>query len=101
MAVAIFFDVPHITADMAAQVSAYVMEHSGARQPEGGRFHAEGPTASGGWWSFDVWDSQEHFARFFEEYVLPALEQAGGERPQYRRLYVTWDTSQAPGRPRE
>jgi hypothetical protein len=97
MAVAFFFDMSQVTADMAAQFSAAVNDRSGGKQPEGGVYHAEGPTEAEGWWAFNVWESEEHFTNFFETFVLPAAEQIGMAPPEYRRLVIAWDTSQVPG----
>ena len=97
MAVAFFFDMSQVTADMPAQFSAVVNERLGGRQPDGGVYHAEGPRESSGWWAFNVWESEAHFTRFFETYVRPAAEQVGMSPPEYRRLVIAWDTRQTPG----
>ena len=98
MAVAYFFDLSH-DATVAAQVSAHISARLGSRSPEGGLFHAEGPSDTGGWWSFNVWASDEQFRAFFETYVRPAAAEAGIDPPTFRRLEVAWDTSQAPSQP--
>jgi hypothetical protein len=94
VSVAFFFEMPQVTADTAAQFSAHVREHLGSSQPDGGIFHAEGPDSSGGWWSFNVWESDDHFTRFLEQFVVPAMAHVGLTPPSYRRLDIAWDTSQ-------
>ena len=97
MSIAYFFDMPQVTPDMAAQLSAYINEHTGGARPEGALYHAEGPSETGGWWSFNVWETHEQFTRFYEAFVLPAAEQIGAGTLDYRQLDVAWDTSQLPG----
>jgi hypothetical protein len=96
MSVAIFSEMPQVTADTAAQVSAHVREHLGDQAPDGGMFHAEGPTESGSWWSFDIWESDDHFTSFREQFLVPAMTRVGLTPPAYRRLDIAWDTSQMP-----
>lgn len=96
MAVAYFFDMPH-GSDVATQISAHINERRGSRQPEGGLYHAEGPSDTGGWWSFNVWASEAQFQTFFDTYVQPAVAHMGIDPVTPRRLEVAWDTSQVSG----
>lgn len=99
MSVAYFFEIPQLDDGTAQQINAYINERLGNRQPDGGIYHAEGPDGSGGRWSFNVWESEEHFTRFYDEFVRPAVEKVGVTPASPRRLDVSWDTSQISGRP--
>jgi len=48
--------------------------------PEGLIFHAAGPIESG-WGVIDFWESREHFDRFLEARLGPAIEAAGAGFP--------------------
>lgn len=96
MTVAYFFDMPQVDPTIATHVSGYIREALGPAQPEGSVFHAEGPSTTGGWWSFNVWESDQAFNQFYTDFLVPAAEQAGIEAPPYRQLEVAWDTSQMP-----
>lgn len=51
-----------------------------SNRPEGMIFHSAGPSPDGGWRILDIWESQEHFDRFFSEQVGPSmLELLGAE----------------------
>ncbi|CAN5187783.1 hypothetical protein BH18ACT4_BH18ACT4_03290 [soil metagenome] len=53
---------------------------AGADWPEGIIAHVAGATIAG-WCMVEVWESQDHFARFRESRLAPALEQAGIPEP--------------------
>jgi len=98
MSVAYYAEVPNVTPAQAQQVSDEVNRRLGAPNtpPEGGRFHADGPTNDGGWWQFDLWESEEHFTRFYDAILMPAVTQAGLEPFSFRQLEVHWDSTQVP-----
>ena len=98
MSVAYYAELPNVTPEQAQQVVDYVNERLGGpyMPPEGGRFHADGPTSDGGWWQFDIWESEEHFTRFYKGILAPAITQAGLESPTFRQLEVNWDSTQVP-----
>ena len=50
-------------------------------RPEGLIFHAAGPI-EGGWGVIDFWESREHFDRFLESRLGPAIEELGDRAPQ-------------------
>jgi hypothetical protein len=52
-----------------------------ANPPEGLIFHAAGPIRTG-WGILDFWESREHFDRFFESRVGPAMAELGDRAPQ-------------------
>jgi hypothetical protein len=49
--------------------------------PEGLIFHAGGPI-EGGWGAIDFWESREHFDRFLESRLGPAIQELGDRAPQ-------------------
>jgi len=50
--------------------------------PEGLVFHAAGPLQEGSWSVIDFWESREHFDRFQQERLGPAIEALGDRAPQ-------------------
>jgi hypothetical protein len=54
------------------------------QSPEGLLVHTAGP-GDQGWYIYDIWESPEHFQRFAEEKLRPAMESTGaggGAQPQ-------------------
>jgi len=49
--------------------------------PEGLIFHAAGPIEDG-WGVIDFWESREHFDRFFQNRIGPAIQELGDRAPQ-------------------
>lgn len=49
--------------------------------PEGLIFHAAGPIEDG-WGVLDFWESREHFDRFLESRIVPAIQELGDRAPQ-------------------
>lgn len=97
MSVAFFSDTPNVTRDLVERVSGFVNEHLGGSPPDGSLVHADGPTDGGGWWSFELFESEAQFTRFNEGILTPAFVQAGMNPPAFRRLEVAWDSTQVPG----
>jgi hypothetical protein len=52
-----------------------------ANPPDGLIFHSAGPT-EGGWSIIDFWESRDHFDRFFEGRIGPAIAELGDRAPQ-------------------
>jgi hypothetical protein len=50
------------------------------RLPDGLILHSAGP-AEGGWYVYDVWESRDHFMRFMEGQLGPAVKQVMGDQP--------------------
>jgi hypothetical protein len=44
--------------------------------PEGLLYHAAGEIEGGRWQAVSVWESQEHFDRFRDERLMPAVQEA-------------------------
>ena len=80
---------------MAQAVSDRINERLGGGPPEGAIFHAEGE-ADGGWWDFDVWESEDAALRFYEGMLRPAAEAAGVPQGQVRTLPVHWHSMEVP-----
>ena len=95
MAIAYFHEWPGATPEMAQAVSDRVSAQTGGAPPEGGLFHAEGQSDSG-WWSFDVWESEDAARRFYDELVGPAAAAMGAPQGQMRTLPVHWHSMEAP-----
>jgi hypothetical protein len=52
-----------------------------ANPPDGLIFHAGGPI-DGGWGVIDFWESRDHFDRFLEGRLGPAIQELGDRAPQ-------------------
>ena len=61
--------------------------------PTGGLYHAEGPTADGGWWTFNVWESTEAQQRFADEVLHPVLTDVGTLQALVQRYIANVDES--------
>jgi hypothetical protein len=85
MAVGMLFDAPE---GSQAIYDALTEKMFGTLQPsttpEGLIIHTAGPLLDGGWRVFDVWESEEHFWRFFDAQVLPAAQDLGQAPPSTR-----------------
>lgn len=80
---------------LAQRVADGARAKLGQQAPAGNIYHAEGPTADGGWWVFDVWQSAEALQTFLTEILQPVLADAGiGQPDEVRQLPVWWESSQ-------
>ncbi len=95
MAVAYFHEWPGATREMAQGVSDRINAQLGGAPPEGAIYHAEGESG-GGWWGFDVWESEDAARRFYDEMLTPAAEAVGAPRSQPRTLPIHWHSMEAP-----
>ncbi len=75
MAIAYFHEFPGGTHDQAQQLSDR-LEQQGDMPPAGGLFHAEG-SMDGGWWAFDVWESEQSARDFYDGRLTPILSEMG------------------------
>ena len=75
------------TADAVAGANAAIDPE--ANPPDGMIFHSSGPV-EGGWGVLDFWKSREHFDRFAEERIGPAMAAIGatGEQPEVHEFPV-------------
>ena len=65
--------------------------------PEGVLLHTAGQSAMG-WYVCDVWESKEHFQRFAEQQIGPAMHeltggQADGPQPQFFEIETLVSTT--------
>ncbi|MEK7215199.1 MAG: hypothetical protein AAB289_06360 [Chloroflexota bacterium] len=74
MAVAVFVEVPGVT---AAQYDAMITDTwPGGHLPSGALFHLAGPW-QGNWRVVDMWESAEAFDTFVKTILGPAMQKAG------------------------
>jgi hypothetical protein len=79
----------------AEQVAARVREKIGQTAPDGGIYHAEGPTNDGLWWAFDVWESTGAKDAFASSILKPVFESLGiTTASESSQMDVWWDSSQ-------
>ena len=74
MAIAVLSEVEGVTPELYDAVNAKL----GDDMPDGGIVHTAGFT-NGKMIVFDVWESREHFERFANERLRPAILEVGGE----------------------
>ena len=65
--------------EMTAEGYDAVREKMGEDPPEGMLVQTAGPVEAGGFRVFNVWESREHYERFREDRLLPAIRDAIGE----------------------
>lgn len=53
-----------------------VQDELGDEPPDGLRYHVAGEIEGGRWQSVSVWESEEHFNRWRDARLLPAVEKA-------------------------
>ena len=97
MAVAYFSQWPQADPETAQRVAERVNQQLGGQPPEGGIYHAEGPTDDGGWWTFNVWTSEDAHDTFARQILDPALREADAPPSQVRLLRVNWESSLVQG----
>jgi hypothetical protein len=56
-----------------------VQQAVGEDAPDGLIYHAAGEQANGNWQAVSIWESEEHFNRFRDARLLPAVRQSLGE----------------------
>jgi hypothetical protein len=72
---------------------------SSDQAPDGLIMHSAGPIEDGGWYVYDIWESQAHLDRFVEERLMPALKELGappGEPPQVYEIHNLVVTDRVP-----
>ena len=92
MAVAMLLAGEGVTRDDYVQVTekmfgAFPMRED--QSPDGLLLHTAGESEQG-WYVYDVWESQEHFQRFVESKLGPALQEigVGGDNPPKPQFYA-------------
>ena len=98
MAVGMLLAGPAVTRDSYVQVTEKMFGNYPMRSdqaPEGLILHTAGETPEG-FYIYDVWESKEHFQRFNETHVGPAMQEILGDaqpegptpEPQYYKVEV-------------
>jgi hypothetical protein len=93
MAVAYFSEFPSSSQGTPQKVADAVNARLGGNPPDGGIYHAEGALDDGGWWTFNVWASEEAYQRFTAEILIPSLQTVNMTLPQGRQLAVHWESN--------
>jgi len=75
MSVAVLVHSENVTAEMYDAVT----EELGEEPPEGCLAQIAGPAKAGGFRIFSTWETNEHYERFREERLLPAIREVAGE----------------------
>ena len=87
MTVGVLLNLPGITQEQYEQVNTkmfWQFPMKPDQAPDGCLMHSAGPMPNG-WYVYDIWESPEHFQRFGEEQVGPAMAEVvggGGPPPQ-------------------
>jgi hypothetical protein len=72
------------TKEMYDEVTEKMFGHKPMRDdeaPDGLIVHSAG-TSPGGWYVYDIWESQEAFERFMNDRLMPAVNEVmGGQQP--------------------
>jgi hypothetical protein len=86
MPVAMLMELPGVTQEQYDRVMEDLQLEE---MPEGGIAHIAAPM-EGGWRVLDVWETREHFERFYEERLGAAIQKAGvpqDEPPKFQELH--------------
>jgi hypothetical protein len=51
----------------------------GGGKPDGLIYHAAGEQTDGRWQAVSIWESEEHYNRFVQDRIVPAVRQALGD----------------------
>lgn len=96
MAVGVLQMVPGTTQEQYEQLGEKMFgvrssEFSSAEAPDGLIMHSAGPTEDG-WQVYDIWESRDHFQRFLDEHLMPAMQELGvpvtpDAQPQFYEIY--------------
>jgi hypothetical protein len=88
MAVGMYMAIPGGDADFYDSVMDH-LEWDTKPLPAGFVSHYAGPSPDGGWFIFDVWDSQQDFENFAQERLKGAVGAAtGGEAPDLQPQFI-------------
>ena len=84
MPIAMLYEFPDMTQD---HYDRFIAETYGGEPMPGVLAHAAGPIEGGGWWAFDVYESQEAADRIGPP-AIEKLEAMGAGAPSVRTLAV-------------
>lgn len=100
MKVAYFTRLTDTAPETGRQISSHISNQLGNRPPDGAIFHTEGPTDDGGWWAFNVWESDEAARLFSDEVLRPTLQRYNVSATVTQRLSAAWDSNHPDSRRR-
>jgi hypothetical protein len=83
MPVGILQTAPGFTKQMYEQVGEKMFGNfrfSPEAAPDGLIVHSAGP-GENGWYVYGIWESREHFQRFLDEKLMPAMGEVMGDQP--------------------
>lgn len=94
MPIAVLQMMPGGTEEMYEQIGEKMFgtrssSFSSSEAPEGLIMHSAGPTEDG-WYVYDIWESKGHVDRFFQERLMPAMQELGapaGAQPQVYEIH--------------
>jgi len=95
MAIAMLMEIPGGTQEQYDRVMAELALES---LPEGGIAHIAAPM-EGGWRVLDIWESEEHYERFYAERLKGALDKVGvpqDQPPKFQELHNVMAVERAP-----
>lgn len=93
MAVGVLMTMPGIKQAQYEQINEKLFGHypfDSSDAPDGLLMHSAGP-APEGWYVYDIWESKDHFKRFGEERLAPAVRDTVGAdvasgRPEFYEI---------------
>ena len=102
MAIGMLQMTPGLTKEQYEQLGEKIFgsrsnEFSPSEAPDGLIMHSAGPTDDG-WFVYDIWESEEHLQRFFQERLMPAAQELGGPAPSPPQIFRIYNLIQVPGR---
>ena len=101
MAVAYYTEFTGSDPELAQQITERINQHLGNKPPQGAIFHAEGPLGNDGWWTFNVWESENAAERFFSDILSPTLRSVNAPEGKRRMLTVAWESNSMMTDPRQ
>ena len=98
MAVGVLVEMPGLTQVDFERVTEKLFGHYPMRPtdaPEGLILHSAGPS-EGGWYVYDIWESEEHLQRFVQERLMPAAKELGGPAPTPPQVFPIYNLIHIP-----
>jgi hypothetical protein len=86
MAVGVLIELPGLERKEYEEVTAEMFGHfpmKASEAPDGLLVHSAGPN-NGGWYVFDIWETQERYKKFGKEKLEPAVKAVTGRVPDAR-----------------
>jgi hypothetical protein len=104
MAVGVLMTLPGVKQEQYEQINERLFGHypfDASDAPDGLLVHSAGPTADG-WYVYDIWETKDHFKRFGEDRLGPAVRDTFGadfeeRRPDFYEIAHLVDVRTGPG----